>query len=155
MEGELVCLSECFVSLPTFPFPLWGNFFACVLVSVFSLSIFSTICYFVHRESGTPHTSKDSLCPEVLSVLDWGPDCGSFIIWRLVGRCGRKSALDRLRCVFFFFWTSGTRFSTSFTQLRMFRDLHFLFCVAGSTCSSEAELLGLYLRVMEVMGFEK
>lgn len=90
---EPVCLCsawECLVSLPCFPFPLWRNCFARVHVSVFPLPIFRTTCCFVCGESARQHTSKNSLCAEVLDVLDWGSDSGSFIIWGLVGWCNRK-----------------------------------------------------------------
>lgn len=95
---------ECLVSLPFFPFPLWGNLFACVHVSVFCLPIFRTTRYSVHKESAMQHLSKNSLCSEVLNVLDWGSDSGSFIIWELVGRCDRKSALDRFCCILLDQW---------------------------------------------------
>lgn len=81
-------------------------------------------------------------------------DSGSFIIWGRLGQCDRRSALEHFHCILFF-WTNGTRFSTVFMQLFMFRDLHFLFCVASSICNSGADLLNLYLHVMEVVGLEK
>jgi len=98
--------------------------------------------------------SKNSLCPEGLNGLGWGSDSGSFIIWGLVGWCDRRSALDQLHSILFF-WANGTQLSASFMQLCVFRGLCFPVCVAGGVCSSEAGLLNLYLHVMEVMGLEK